>query len=71
MRNRFALRNPDSDCFSVRRFWIEVELADGRRCSSEISAATFTQPPDWAHAEGIGVPFGKDVAANIWFRGGE
>jgi hypothetical protein len=66
-RNRFVLRNPNRDCFSVRRFWIELELADGRKCSSDISTATYSQPPDWAHAEGIGVPFGHNIALDIWF----
>lgn len=66
-RNRFILRNPRRDCFKVRRFWIELELADGRKCSSDISAATFTQPPQWPYAEGILVPFGEDIAVDIWF----
>jgi hypothetical protein len=68
LRNRFRLDNASKDWFKVRRFWLELELADGRRCSSEIAAAVFTQPPSWAHAEGIGVPFGEDIAVNLWFR---
>jgi hypothetical protein len=43
-RNVFTLSNPHHDCFSVRRFWIELALPDGRRCSSDISTATYTQP---------------------------
>lgn len=67
-RNRFAVRNTGRDCFTVRRLWLELELADGRRCSSEVSAAVFSQPPGWAHAEGVRVPFGVDVAVELWFR---
>jgi hypothetical protein len=67
-RNRFVLGNPRRDYFKVRRFWIELELADGRKCSSEISTATYTQPPDWPHAEGIGVPFGEGITVDIWFK---
>ncbi len=66
--NRFTLKNPNRDYFSVRRAWIELELADGRRASSDIAAATFTQPPEWPYAEGIGVPFGTDIEFVIWFR---
>jgi hypothetical protein len=68
-RNRFVVKNPNRDYFSLRRFWIELELADGRDASSEISAVTFTQPPDWPHAQGIRVPFGTDIAVDVWFGG--
>ena len=66
-RNRFELRNPGRDWFKVRRFWIELELADGRMCSSDVSTAAFTQPPSWPHAEGIGVVHGEPIAVDIWF----
>ena len=66
-RNQFLLRNPKHDCFKVRRFWLELELEDGRKCSSSISTATFTQPGTWLYAEGIGVPFTKDITVEIWF----
>ena len=65
--NRFVLRNPKEDCFKVRRFWIELELADARKCSSEITPAVFTQPPGWKHEEGIKVPFGQEIKAGISF----
>ena len=68
MRNRFVLRNPKSDWFKVRRFWIELELADGRKASSMISTAAYTQPPEWPYAEGIGVSFGEDIKVDIWFE---
>ena len=51
----------------MRRFWIELELADGRKCSSQISTATYTQPPEWTYAEGIGVPFGEEIQVDLWF----
>jgi len=44
-----------------------LELADGRKCSSDISVATYTQPPSWPYMEGIGVPFGQDITVEIWF----
>ncbi|MGD9497930.1 MAG: hypothetical protein AB7Y46_16625, partial [Armatimonadota bacterium] len=66
-RNRFELRNPRRDYFKVRRFWLELELADGRTASSQIAAATFTQPPDWLYAEGIGVPFDENITVDLWF----
>lgn len=66
--NRFVLKNPRRDYFKVRRFWIELELADGRKCSSQVSTATYTQPPEWPYAEGIGVPFGEDIQVDLWFQ---
>lgn len=65
-RNRVQLHNPHRDYFAVRRFWVELELADGRRCASDISTATFTQPPGWPTAEGILTPFGEPVAVDVW-----
>lgn len=66
-RNLFEVHNPKRDWFKVRRFWIELELADGRAVSSQISVAAYTQPPEWPYAEGIGVPFGENIAVEIWF----
>lgn len=70
-RNCFAVSNHGRDFFKVRRFWLELELADGRRCSSDISAGVFTQPPSWPYAEGVGVPHGEDVTTDIWFDASE
>jgi len=67
-RNRFELRNPGQDYFKVRRFWLELELADGRTASSMVSTATFTQPPGWLYAEGIGVGFEDNITVDIWFE---
>ena len=66
-RNVLAIKNPNQDCFSLRRCWLELELADGRKCSSDISTATFTQPSGWKYAEGIGVPADQEIAIEIWF----
>lgn len=68
-RNRFLIKNPNRDCFSVRRFWLELELADGRKVSSDLSTATWSQPGEWKYAEGIGVAADKDIAVDIWFAG--
>jgi hypothetical protein len=66
-RNRFVLDNPGQDWFKVRRFWIELELADGRKCSSQVFTPVFTQPPNWLYAEGTGVPFGEAITAEVRF----
>jgi len=66
-RNVFALLNPGHDYFKVRRFWLEVELPDGRKASTDIAAAAFTQPPEWPYAEGVGVPFVKNIEVELWF----
>ena len=65
--NVVKIDNPRRDCFKVRRFWVELELADGRRCSSMINSKIFTQPPSWRHAEGVGVPFGEQITSKIHF----
>ena len=65
--NTFAVSNPNKDWFKIRRFWIELELADGRKISSDIAAATFTQPPSWPYAEGVLVPHGQDITVDLWF----
>jgi hypothetical protein len=66
-RNVFALKNPNQDWFAVRRFWLELELADGRKCSSDISTAEYVQAPEWPYGRGIGVPQGEDITVEIWF----
>ncbi len=67
-RNRFEIRNPGRDSFKVRRLWIELELPGGRTASSLISAATWTQPPNWLFAEGIGVGPEENLTVDIWFE---
>ena len=65
--NTLALSDPNKDWFKIRRFWIELELVDGRKLSSDIAAATFTQPPGWPYAEGVLVPHGQDITVDLWF----
>lgn len=71
IENRFTLQNPGEDCFKVRRFWIELELADGRKCSSQIATAVYTQPPGWLYAEGCGIPFDQEIEVLVRFRVGK
>lgn len=66
--NRLAIDNPGNDSFAIRRFWIELELADGRKASSDITTTAFTQPPEWPYGEGERVPFGKAIEMTIRFR---
>ncbi|MBM4154207.1 MAG: hypothetical protein FJ221_04175 [Lentisphaerae bacterium] len=65
-RNRFELRNPGGDHFKIRRLWLDLELADGRRAATSIAAATWTQPPSWPHGEGIRVPADETIATDLW-----
>jgi hypothetical protein len=65
-RNTLMVSNPNNDWFKIRRFWIELELADGRTISSDIATATFTQPPGWSYAEGILVPHGQNITVDLW-----
>jgi len=71
LRNEFRLENPSRDCFKLRRLWLELELADGRRASSAISAAVYTQPPNWPPgseaAEEVAIPHGRDIRIDLWF----
>lgn len=66
-RNEFELANEGNDYFSVRRFWIELELADGRKVSTDIAAGTWSQPPEWKYATGTLVPFGQNITVDLWF----
>ncbi|MBI2298088.1 MAG: hypothetical protein HYU66_03905 [Armatimonadetes bacterium] len=65
--NQFRIQNPRHDYYKVRNFWIELELADGRKASSRVAAVTYTQPAEWPYFEGIGVPMGTEIAVDIWF----
>jgi len=67
--NHLAIANPGNDCFKIRRAWIELELADGRKCSSQVTLPAYTQPSDWKYAEGTGLPFGKQIEMEIRFAG--
>lgn len=67
-RNQLELSNPALDFFKVRRFLLELELADGRRATSRVSTAAFTQPPSWPYLEGIGVAEGEPIRVELWFE---
>jgi len=66
--NQLKIDNPGRDSFKIGRFWIELELADGRKASSEITTTVYTQPSDWLHAEGTLVPFDQPIEPQIRFR---
>lgn len=66
--NRLAIENPGNDSFAVRGFWIELELADGRKASSDITATSYTQPPEWPYGEGERVAAGKPIVMTLRFR---
>lgn len=66
--NRITINNPGNDSFKIRRFWIELELADGRKCSSKIENLTYSQPPNWTYAEGIGIKFGEPIEGSVLFE---
>ena len=65
--NRLAIENPGHDYFKIGRFWIELDLADGHKVSSQITTTVFTQPPEWPHAEGTLVPFDQPIESKIRF----
>jgi len=66
--NRLTIDNPGNDSFAIRRVWIELELADGRHVSSDITNTAYTQPPEWPYAEGNRVPFGTPIEMAIRIR---
>ena len=66
--NLVRIDNPGQDSFKIRRFRIELELADGRKCASQVSTTAYTQPPNWLYREGVGVPFGKPIETPVRFR---
>ncbi|MEN6546592.1 MAG: hypothetical protein ABFE07_11155, partial [Armatimonadia bacterium] len=66
-RNVFVLLNPGHDYFKVRRFWIELTLPDGRKVSTDIAPTAFTQPAGWTYAEGMLVPFERNITTDLWF----
>ncbi len=69
LANTFSISNPGSDCFKIRRVWLDLMFADGQQVSSQINTTVWTQPEDWLHAEGTLVPFGKEIEVAIRFRG--
>lgn len=63
--NVVALQNLGRDSFKVGWFWIELALPDGRQLSSQITRTVFTQPAEWLHAEGTGVPFDRNIETTV------
>jgi hypothetical protein len=66
-RNTLKILNPGRDSFKIRHFRIDLELEDGRKCSSRLATAAFTQPPEWPYAEGVPVPFSQFIESAILF----
>ncbi len=66
-RNTFKLANMGNDYFKIRRFRLELDMPNGRKVTSFIAPAIYTQPPDWQYAEGTGVPFNKQITVDLWF----
>jgi hypothetical protein len=67
-QNTLTIDNPGGDSFAVRAFWIELELADGRKCSSQIATTAYRQPPQWPYGYGEGVPADQDIQVQLRFR---
>ena len=67
LTNRFELENPGEDFFKIRDFHIELTLADGRKVTSLMSKAIYSQPAGWAYSEGIKIPHGENIMVLICF----
>ena len=70
LSNRLVIHNRDSNSLKLRRFWIELELGDGRKCSSRVETPILCQPGRWLYAEGKGVKFGENITVEIVFDAG-
>ncbi len=68
LHNLVRILNPRRDFFKIRNVRIELELPGGSRCSSLISADTYTQPGRWRFIAGIGVPLRENVEIDVWFQ---
>ncbi len=68
LHNKLVIHNPRRDFFKIRNCHLEVQMKDGKRYSSLISADQFTQPGRWRYIAGTGVPFRKNVEINLWFQ---
>ena len=66
--NSFSISNPGSDCFKIRRVWLDLKFADDTHVSSQVNTTVWTQPDGWLHGEGTLVPFGKQIEVPIRFR---
>lgn len=63
--NALRITNPDRDCFKLRNLYIEIDLADGRRASSNLLDTTACSDQGWAHLEGAAVPIGEDLTFSV------
>ncbi len=66
--NTFVVDNRGQDWFKMGRIWIELDMPDGRKLSSQVNTTVFTQPPEWPHAEGTRVPFSESIKVPLRFR---
>jgi hypothetical protein len=66
--NTFVIDNRGQDWFKIGRVWIEVDMPDGRKLSSQVNTTVFTQPPEWPYAEGTRVPFSESIKVPLRFR---
>jgi hypothetical protein len=65
LENTFTVDNRGRDFFKIGRLWIELEMADGQKWSSQVHTTVFTQPPEWPHAEGVRVPFSESITVPL------
>ena len=68
LHNKLVIRNPRRDFFKIKNCQLEVEMKDGKRFSSLVSADSYTQPGRWRYISGTGVPFRNNVEIAIWFQ---
>ncbi len=45
--NELVIENPGQGVFKMRRFWIELEMDNGRNLSSRVTSTVLTQPPGY------------------------
>ena len=45
--NNLVIENPGQGVFKMRRFWIELEMDNGRNLSSRVTSTVLTQPPGY------------------------
>jgi hypothetical protein len=43
-------------------------MPDGQKCSSQVNTTIYTQPSEWPHGEGVGVPFTESITVPLRFR---
>jgi len=66
--NILVIDNRGQDWFKVGRIWMELEMPNGRKLSSQVNTTVFTQPPEWPYAEGTRVPFSESIKVPLRFR---